>query len=102
MTVQASSNNLCGSTFVSIWTGQEANLQRTLRVPAKYSKQRIQPHYHYQFPVITKHPRELPTQMKVQLRSLHIAENATILFVDTKDPTVHMLNVTFVPTMSAQ
>ena len=34
--------------------------------------------------------------------NLHTAENATIPFVDTKDPTVPRLNVIFVPTMSAQ
>ena len=62
----------------------------------------IQLHNHYQFLAITKDSQEFPTQVKLLLRSLHTAENATISFVDTKDPTVHRLNVIFVPTMSAQ
>lgn len=56
----------------------------------------IQLHNHYQFPAITKDSQELPTQVKPLLRSLHTAENATILFVDTKDPMVYRLNMIFV------
>ena len=46
-------------------------------------------HNHYQFPAITKDSQELPTQVKLLLSSLHTAENAAILLMDTKDPTVH-------------
>ena len=62
----------------------------------------IQLHNHYQFPAITKDSQQFPTQVKLPLNSLHTAENAAMLLVDTKDPAVHKLNTIFVPTMSAQ
>ena len=73
------------------------------RVPARCSKQRIQPQNHYQFPAMhNQTPTRAPKTNESTTKVLHMAENSTIPFVDTKDPTVHMLNVTFVPTMSAQ